>query len=75
MSSFGHVNFAINEKYSKKIMARSKLLCFLVIFQMRYTKVLILNSPIHLGGSFDYDFTLLACVNVVSVVHFKLLSN
>jgi hypothetical protein len=55
VSSFEHVNFAINEKYSKKIYDNPKYYASFVMFQTY--KNIILRNAHSLGCSFDYDFT------------------
>jgi hypothetical protein len=52
VSSFEHVNFTINEKYSQKLYDNPNYYASLVIFQT-YKNVV----SIHLGGSFDCVFT------------------
>jgi hypothetical protein len=55
MSSFEHVNFAINGKYSKKNYDNSNYYASLVIFQTY--KNVVLKNVNSLGGSFDCVFT------------------
>ncbi len=52
MSSFDHVNFTINGKYSQKLYDNPNYYASLVIFQT-YKNVV----STHLGGSFDCVFT------------------
>jgi hypothetical protein len=56
MLSFKHVNFAINEKYSKKHYDNPNYYASFMIFQ-KYKNV-IYKMFSHLDESFDYDFTL-----------------
>ncbi len=53
-SNFEHVNFAINGKYSKKFMT-FQIIMF-PLWSFKHTKMHFWVS-IHLGGSFDCDFT------------------
>ncbi len=55
VSKFKHVNFTIDEKYSKNIYDNPNYYASLVIFQTY--KNVILRSVQSFGGSFDYDFT------------------
>jgi hypothetical protein len=55
VSSFEHVNIVINGKYSKKNYNYPKYYVSLVIFKHR--KIQFQGVSIHLGGSFDNDFT------------------
>jgi hypothetical protein len=59
VSNFEHVNFAIDDKYSKNHENPNYHVSF-VIFQTY--KNAVLKMSVHLGGSFDYDFTLLSYV-------------
>jgi hypothetical protein len=55
VSSFEHVNFVINEKYSPKNYNNPNYYVSLVIFQIY--KNAVLKNVHSFGGSFDYDFT------------------
>jgi hypothetical protein len=56
VSSFEHVNFATDGTYSKKHYDNPKYYVSFVIFQTY--KNAILGVSTHVGGSFDYVFTL-----------------
>jgi hypothetical protein len=55
VSSFEHVKFVINGKYSKKNMTIQTIMFPLQSF--KHIKMQFSGVSIHLGGSFDYDFT------------------
>jgi hypothetical protein len=55
MLSFEHVNFSMNEKYSKKHFDIPNYYVSFVIFQIYRNQ--FEGVWIHLGGSFDYVFT------------------
>ncbi len=55
MSTFENVNFAINEKYSKKLYDNPNYYASIMIFQTY--KNVIQKMSINLNGYFDYNFT------------------
>jgi hypothetical protein len=59
ISSFDHVNFENNRKYFKNIYDNPNYYAFFVIFHTYKNEVL--KKVIHLGGSFDFVFTLKPC--------------